>query len=591
MAGKNRLLAKILGNNDGLLTPDSDLLAVAVTKNIPAAVGINVYSNIDDLPTSASAGEKALVTSTNTLYLYNGGWYRIALINNFNPQWVTQPAATYDLAINSTPTVITMLATDSDDVPIKYVATTDSGFNAIATVSHDSDKHNVFTIIPTDSENGAATGGTGTITFKATDGVNQVQQVSTFSLSFGPDWSGSVTETKLKASDPQLADQFGQFVAISGDGAYAIVGAPQEDTGGNAAGAAYIYVRSGNSWSQQQKIVSSNIGAGDEFGCAVSMNSDGTYAIVGAWAEDTSATTAGSAYIFTRSGTTWTQQAQIQASPAASNDYFGISVEITPDANYAIVGAYFSSGTNGAAYVFSRSGTSWTQQAKLVASDAASADYFGWHVAISSDGSYAIVGANGQEDTGGSNDNHGASYIYVRSGTSWSQQAKIQSSDTAAGDKFGWRVAINSDGTYAAATSYLSPTGAVTHAGGVYVFTRSGTSWTQQAKLVASDAASYDFFGKGLAINSSGDHIVIGARGNDRDGGSGETDSGAVFIFTRSGTTWSQIKELNHANPATSDYFGDALGISTDASYVIVGAYGEDTTAAGSGAAYIFEAG
>ncbi len=603
MATKSRLISKLISGTGQIKAAvlDSDAIGVSTQKSLTTVSGTATYSSADTLPTTATDGDQALVTSTNRLYIYSGsGWYNIALVNN-TPYWSTEANSSYDLAIDSTPTVVTVLAVDSDGTHPVYTATPDSDFNLIATISKDSDNGRVFTIVPIDSDGGSQTAGSGTVTFKASDGVNLVSTLSTFTITFGPDWAtATVTETKLKASDPELSDQFGQFVAISGDGAYAIVGAPQEDTGGNAAGAAYIYVRSGNSWSQQQKIVSSNIGAGDEFGCAVSMNSDGTYAIVGAWAEDTTGSQAGSAYIFTRSGSTWTQQAQIQASPAASNDYFGISVEITPDANYAIVGAYFSSGTNGAAYVFSRSGSTWTQQAKLVASDAASADYFGWHVAISSDGSYAIVGANGQEDTGNSNDNHGASYIYVRSGSTWTQQAKIQSSDTAAGDKFGWRVAINSDGTYAAATSYLSPTGGVTEAGGVYVFTRSGTSWTQQAKLVASDAASYDFFGKGLAINSSGDIIAIGAPRNDRGGTYAEEDSGAVFIFTRSGTTWSQIKELNHTNPnqggpnladnTRQDFFGDSLGISTDASYIIAGAYGEDTTATSSGAAYIFKA-
>lgn len=590
MSSRNRDIARILGKTEAINPNNTSLKATG------GSTAIAVYSSLDSLPTtSLTAGDQAYVSANSRLYVSNGsGWYNVAIVNA-TPALSLSASGTIELATDgSTTTVIRLIGSDSDNADANLVYSIESGgdFFKLATIVQDSAKQ--YTITPRTEAAATALGfdGSATLTFKASDGVNQATVQNTFTLSFGPDWAtDSVTTTKLKASDPELSDQFGQFVAISGDGNYAIVGAPQEDTGGNAAGAAYIYVRSGSSWSQQQKIVSSNIGAGDEFGCAVSINSDGTYAIVGAWAEDTTATTAGSAYIFTRSGTSWTQQAQIQASPAASNDYFGISVEITPDANYAIVGAYFSSGTNGAAYVFSRSGTNWTQQAKLVASDAASADYFGWHVAISSDGSYAIVGANGEEGTGNSNDNHGASYIYVRSGTSWTQQAKIQSSDSAAGDKFGWRVAMNSDGTYAAVTSYLSPAGAVTYAGGVYVFTRSGTSWTQQAKLVASDAASYDFFGKGLAINSSGDLIVIGARGNNRGGTYAEEDTGAVFIFTRSGTTWSQIKELNHTPAPRLDYLGESVGMSTDASYIIAGAYGDDTTAAGSGAAHIFKAG
>ena len=182
MAEKNRLLAKILGNNDGLITPDSDVLAVASTKNIPAGVGTSVYSSIDDLPSTAPTGEKALVTSTNTLYLYNNGWYRIAIINNFNPQWLTEPDSEYTLELSSVDSDlrIVVYATDSDDVPITYTAVVDSDFNVAATVTHDSDKDNVWVVRRRDSELGAGT--TGDVTFKASDGTNFVQKTTTFSI-------------------------------------------------------------------------------------------------------------------------------------------------------------------------------------------------------------------------------------------------------------------------------------------------------------------------------------------------------------------------------------------------------------------------
>jgi len=184
---KTRIIAGLLGANS-LIAPDSDFVNTSYDKGVAVSSGtMSVYSSIDSLPVSASTGTKALVTSTNTLYIYNNGWYKIAIINNFNPQWITQPNSTYDLAINGTATTITVVASDSDDVPITYTAVTDSDFDLIATVTHDSDKHNTWTIVPLDSENGAATGGTGTITFKASDGINLVSAVSTFSLSFGPD--------------------------------------------------------------------------------------------------------------------------------------------------------------------------------------------------------------------------------------------------------------------------------------------------------------------------------------------------------------------------------------------------------------------
>ena len=183
MAGKNRLMARLVASS-ATVTPDSDYIATNLTKTQAQAASLSVYSSIDSLPTSASTGAKALVTSTNTLYIYNNGWYKIAIINAFNPQWITQPNGSYALAIDGSTTSITVLASDSDDVPITYTAITDSNFDAFATVTHDSDKHNVWTVTPTDSENGSATNGTGTVTFKASDGVNLVSAVSTFTLSF-----------------------------------------------------------------------------------------------------------------------------------------------------------------------------------------------------------------------------------------------------------------------------------------------------------------------------------------------------------------------------------------------------------------------
>jgi hypothetical protein len=203
---------------------------------------------------------------------------------------------------------------------------------------------------------------------------------------------------------------------MSSDGSYAIVGAYSEDTGGTDAGAAYIFSRSGSTWTQQQKIQSSDAQASDYFGYAVALNSNGTYAIIGAHQEDGGVgdplSNAGAAYVFTRSGSTWTQQQKIQSSDIEAFDRFGWSVSINDDATYLIVAAsYEDTGASdaGAAYIFSRSGSTWTQQQKIQASDAEAIDRFGNSIAINGDGSYAIIGAS-LEDTGGSG--AGAAYIY-----------------------------------------------------------------------------------------------------------------------------------------------------------------------------------
>ena len=169
------------------------------------------------------------------------------------------------------------------------------------------------------------------------------------------DWSLASQQAKIQASDKELSDLFGHSVSISGDGLTAIVGARNEDTGGGDAGAAYIFTRSGVTWTEQAKIQASDKQAEDYFGWSVGISSDGNTAIVGAYFEDTGASNAGAAYIFVRSGSTWTEQAKIQASDKQANDIFGYSVSISSDGNTAIVGAYGEDtgvGDAGAAYIF-----------------------------------------------------------------------------------------------------------------------------------------------------------------------------------------------------------------------------------------------
>jgi len=591
MAGKNRLMARLVATS-ATITPDSDYIATNLTKTQPTAVALDVYSSIDSLPASAETGTKALVTGNNTLYIYNNGWYKIAIINNFNPQWITQPNSTYDLAINGAATSITVVASDSDDVPITYIATPDSDFLTFATVTHDSDKDNTWIIQPVDSENGAATGGTGTVTFKASDGVNLVQALSTFSLTFGPNWSVAPTETKLTSSDIQAGDNFGTDVSISSDGNYAIVGAYAEDAGGSDAGAAYVFTRSGSSWTQQAKLVASDAGVDNWYGDSVAISSDGTYAIVGA---DKANANKGAAYIYTRSGSTWTQQARIVASDAAVSDGFGAHVSISSDGDYVIVGKANDNSYAGAAYIFTRSGSTWTQQAKITASDAQASDYFGYGVKISSDSIYAIVGAP-FEDAGGSS--AGAAYIFSRSGSTWTQQAKLVVSDAQASDFAGWDSSINSDGTYAVVGVRREDGGAgdpIADAGAAYIFTRDSDTWTEQQKLTASDAQSSDEFGYSVYMSDDGSYVVVGA--TDEDGGVGDplSSAGAAYVFERDGSTWTEVRKITTSDALADNRISAKVSINSDGSYVIIGAQytdgGSGNINNNSGAAYIYEAG
>ena len=327
---------------------------------------------------------------------------------------------------------------------------------------------------------------------------------------------------KLTASDGAASDFFGSSVSISGD--YAIIGANTDDVGANVdQGSAYIFVRNGNNWTQQAKLTAADGASNDRFGNSVSISSD--YAIVGADEDDIgSNANQGSAYIFVRSGTNWTQQAKLTASDGVAGELFGSSVSINGD--YAIIGAYGDDvGANvdqGSAYIFVRNGSNWTQQAKLTALDGAANDEFGTSVSISGD--YAIIGA--YLDDVGANGNQGSAYVFMRSGTTWTQQAKLTASNGAAGDVFGYSVSISGD--YAIIGAYLDDVGANVEQGSAYIFVRSGTNWTQQAKLTASDGAANDFLG--LSVSISGDYGIMGV---SRDDVAPNANQGSAYIIRR----------------------------------------------------------
>ncbi|KPA12837.1 Dystroglycan-type cadherin-like domain protein, partial [Candidatus Magnetomorum sp. HK-1] len=373
-----------------------------------------------------------------------------------------------------------------------------------------------------------------------------------------------LSEEKLIADDGAASDYYGYRLAMSGN--YAIVGAYND---GN--GSAYILHRNATGWYQSQKIVASDGASGDRFGYRVDM--DGDYAIIGAYLDDYSYGNSGSAYIFKRYGNTWIQETRINASDREENAYFGFSVAI--NGQYAIVGAYYDNHSytdQGAAYIFKQDGASWVQEAKLLASDAAASDLFGYEVSIFGD--YAIVGAT-YEDYRGSNS--GSAYIFKRNGTSWTQEAKITASDGYANDQFGHSVAITNE--YAIVGAYYADSNG-SDAGAAYVYKRFGSSWEQVAKLISNDTIKNDSFGQSVKI--SGDYAIIGAYTHSTPFAS----CGAAYIFKQTGSEWINIKKLTASDAGASDYFG--IDVSLDNGYAIVGAYTDDDIDTNSGAVYVY---
>jgi len=371
--------------------------------------------------------------------------------------------------------------------------------------------------------------------------------------SVSSDW----LEKKLLASDGASQDQFGFSVSIDGD--YVIVGAPLHSI---EKGKAYIFKRSGSTWTDEQKLTVPDGEHYDYFGGSVSI--DGNYAIVGASGSDANGYNYGSAYIFKRIGATWTEEQNLFASDGATDDNFGYSVSI--DGDYAIVGAFCDDGRTGSAYIFKRSGSTWTDEQKLTASDGSENDRFGWSVSI--DGDYVIAGAY-KDDSG-----TGSAYVFKRNGTSWTEEQKLTASDGATWDQFGYSVSI--DGNYAISGANCDDDhGGMS--GSAYVFKRNGTSWTEEQKLTASDGAESDFFGMSVSID--GNYAISGANGDD-----GFT--GSAYVFKRNGTSWTKKQKLTASDGGTAEEFG--WSVSINGNNAIIGAHTDDDNGGNSGSAYVF---
>jgi len=388
----------------------------------------------------------------------------------------------------------------------------------------------------------------------------------------------------LKASNTEANDEFGYLVAISGD--TVVVGAPQEssnatgvngDQANNSAqnsGAVYVFTRTGGVWTQQAYLKASNAGAGDQFGVAVALSGD-TLA-VGALGEaggstginhsdNNNAPGSGAAYVFTRTGGVWTQQAYVKASNASGQ--FGSSVALAGDT--LAVGAPFEDSN--------------------------------------------ATGVDGDQNNNNATSS-GAVYVFTRTAGIWSQQAYVKASNTGAGDRFGGNVDLNGDTLAVGArfeASAASGVGAdqtdnsAPNAGAVYVFTRTAGVWTQQAYLKSSHAEANQNFSGSIALGE--DVLAVGARLEDSDatGINGNQvshnapDSGAVYVFERIGGVWDQKDYLKASNTNAGDEFGVAVALSGrtlaaaawfEASNA-TGVNGDqaDNSAPKSGAVYVFD--
>lgn len=372
----------------------------------------------------------------------------------------------------------------------------------------------------------------------------------------------------LTAAAGAARDQLGWSVDVDGD--TAVVGAPYADVGGSAdQGSAYVFVRSGGVWTQQERLTAADGAAGDQFGRAVAV--DGDTIVVGAPQQRVGADGArGAVYVFTRSGTVWGQEGHLTAAGAMAGA-FGSSVALDGDTALVgdpscVVGAYVRTG---AAFVFERSGTTWNLAQQLVAGAAAADDWFGSSVAL--DGDTALVGAPG--DNAGTAVNHGAATVFVRSGSSWSAQAELTGSGGASNERFGDAVSL--DGDTAVIGAPFDHVGAVRDQGAAYVFVRSGTTWPLDQRLLGTDREPQDdHFGGAVCVQ--GDTVLVGAPENEveRESGADASAQGTVFAYVRSGGTWTRQARLTAANGAVQDHFGFSVSLSGDTA--LAGALDDD---------------
>lgn len=488
----------------------------------------------------------------------------------------------------------------------------------------------------------------------------------------------------IKSPNPGFGDEFGgggtllgNAVALSADGTTLAIGAPYESSGSGGiggdqydesvygAGAVYVYVRDGEGWQQQAYVKASNPGLTDNFGYMIALSEDGNTMAVAAPYEASAATgidgdqgddsipQAGAVYLFSRNGDAWMQQAYIKASNTGEagvgnelgdGDQFGFGLALSADGNTLAVGAISedsgatgadadqsdnSALSAGAVYLYSRSGDSWSQRAYLKSSNPGAGDLFGYSVALSADG--GVLAATAYDEDGslaGTNEvqddeavGSGALYIFSRDGGDWAQQAYLKPSNSERNDAFGVAVAISADGRTVVGTA-LDEDGMTTgvnstpqpdmeinlSTGAVYLYTRDDAGWSEQAYIKASNTGPNDTFGARLALSADGGTLAVGAQLEDSAGQGVDAvqdddsaqEAGAVYLFTREGSSWIQSAYIKGSNTEAFDEFGSSIALNGDGTLMAIGARGEDSGAAGlnagqddnsafeSGAVYLF---
>jgi hypothetical protein len=336
---------------------------------------------------------------------------------------------------------------------------------------------------------------------------------------------------KLTSTELTEHAEQGFSVAISADGSTALVGGRAYN---NFAGASWIYTRSGATWTQQAKLIGKGASALAEQGFSVALSADGDTALIGAPEDEEKGVFPGAAWVFTRSGTSWSEQQKLVGAGGSTPAGQGRGVALSADGNTALIGGDEDNGGVGATWVFTRSGTTWAEQQKLVGTHKGSLVQEGSSVALSGDGNTALIGGPRAEGAKGEKE-VGAAWVFTRSGSIWQEQEQLPvvkgvTEETGLGQS----VALSANGN----TALVGGPGYDKALGAAWVFTLEGGKWTQQGeKLLGEDASTEPQQGHSVSLSEDGSTALVGAYHDD-------TSVGAAWAFVRSGSTWSEQEKL-----------------------------------------------
>jgi FG-GAP repeat len=401
-----------------------------------------------------------------------------------------------------------------------------------------------------------------------------------------------IQTNKLAASDGAAGDAFGWSVAVSSEGSTALVGAfchgyDPSRIGRCGHGVAYAFSRKGSSYRQTTKLRASDATPSDVFGDKVALSANGGTALVGASNQTVKGMrAAGAAYVFSRNGSRYTQKAELTASDGDAGDEFGWSVALSTDGSIALVGAREFDGL-GAAYVFTRKGSSYRQTAELTAPDGTVQDEFGDSVALSGKGSTALVGASGHTVKG--NLGAGAVYIFSRNGSRYTRTAELPDPDMAEGDRFGESVGLSTNGNTALVGAAGHTVNGNSGGGAAYIFSRGGSRYTRRAELTAPDGTRFDQFGSSLALSGDGGTALVGAACHAFNPSTGTCGPGLAYVFSRNGSRYTKEAELSAAGGHAGDQFGNSVALNASGNIALAGApYQAVQGKSDEGAAYVF---